>query len=105
LFELEGGDATANGRPYSMGAWKVLLHGTPERNEHPRGAACILPRGHRAPHAVRIEHLIVVADERCSMQLGAFVGAAKVVAIEQPDAAFLARRDQELSSSIVDGQR
>src|SRR5262249_34126216 len=77
-------------------------HGPPEGDEDPLRTR-VLPRAQGAPDAAAVESLRVVADERRRVQRGAVILAAEPVAIEQPDAAFLAGADEELPPAIVEG--
>ncbi len=52
-----------------------------------------------------VERLHVVAEQGSRLQRRAIVRAPKVVAIEQPQLAFLARRDEKLPAAIVEGHR
>ena len=105
LLQLVGRDAT-HLRPAVLDRRaEGATHRSPERNEHPLHAARILPGRHGSPHAFRIESLIVVAQQRRGVERRAVVLAAERLAIEQPHPAFLARADQELPSTVVEGHR
>ena len=93
------------GRACSIGALNVGAHRSPERRQHPLRALLVLPRAQRAPDALRIERLRVVADERRRVQRRAVILAAQSLAIEQPQPALLARADQELPLAVVDRDR
>ncbi len=105
FFERVGRDATVH-RTCVLG-WGLegAADRAVERHDHPLAPFGVLPRGERAPDALAVERLRVIAEKRRGLQRGAIVRTAKIVPVEQPQPAFLARRDQELPSSIVEGHR
>src|SRR5262245_35498264 len=82
-----------------------LADRAPNRHQDPLRALWLLPRAHLAPRAPRVELLRVAADERRRIERGAVIFAAERIAIEQPDAAFLARPGEELASALVERDR
>src|SRR5207244_2588593 len=100
LFDLERGNPAAFRPRVFDRRLELCTDRSPERNQHPLRALLILPGAERTPHTSRVKCLGVVADQRCRIQRGAMVFAAKRVTIEQPHAALLARADQKLAVSI-----
>ena len=78
---------------------------SPERNQHPLHALWILPGRHGSPHALRVERLVVVAEQRRRVERRAVVVAAERVTVEEPEAALLARPDEELPAAMIERHR
>src|SRR5262249_40083658 len=105
LLELESRDATAHGTPLLDGRLERRADAPPERDEHPLRTARILPCRHRAPDAGGVIQRVVVARTLPAVERGPMILAAQHVSVEQPQAAFLARSDEEVLALVVEHHR